>query len=128
MHSAARQAVAAFLISAGFLYAQQPDSFQANLRTGVQLDLDGQYADARRHFTKAIESASTAQEKARALRSMAISWAFENNCKEAAQYEGQVYESALAAQDFYAAGEAADELARICIEAGGLDDAYKWYQ
>ena len=34
----------------------------------------------------------------------------------------------MTARDFFAAGEVADELGRICIEAGDLDAAYKWYQ
>src|SRR2546423_8914393 len=75
-----------------------------------------------------MEAATTPQAKGRALRGMAMSYAFERNCKEAAKYEIQVYESYLAAKDFYNAGEIADELARVCIDSGNLDDAEKWYQ
>ena len=108
--------------------AASPNSVQANNQTGVLLDLMGQYAEARKHFAKAIEAAPTPQAKGQALRSMAMSYAFESNCKDAAKYESQLYEMNLAAKDFYNAGEIADELARVCIDAGDLDQAYKWYQ
>ncbi len=59
---------------------------------------------------------------------MAISYAFEHKAQDAAKYEQDVFDSQLAAKDYYAAGETADELARIYIESGDLDNAYKWYQ
>jgi len=62
------------------------------------------------------------------MRNMAMSYAFENNCKEAAKYEEPLYQQYLNAKDFYNAGEIANELARVCIEAGDLDTAAKWYQ
>jgi tetratricopeptide (TPR) repeat protein len=104
-----------------------PDSWQANDAMGISLDLAGNYAEARKHFTRAIRSATGAH-KIRALRDMAISYAFENNCGEAEAYAQQAYDLALAAKDFYTAGEVANELARICIEAGDLDKAHKWYR
>jgi len=108
--------------------AASPNSFAANTQTGVLLDLMGQYAEARKLFTKAIETAPTPAGKGQALRSMAMSYAFESNCKEAVKYESQLYEINLAAKDFYNAGEIADELARVCIDSGDLDTAQKWYQ
>ncbi len=108
--------------------AASPSSFAANNQTGVLLDLMGQYTEARKLFAKAIEAAPTPANKGQALRSMAMSYAFESNCKEAAKYESQLYEMNLAAKDFYNAGEIADELARVCIESGDLDTAQKWYQ
>jgi tetratricopeptide (TPR) repeat protein len=104
-----------------------PDLVEAHVAAGVALDLNGQYAEARKHLAKAIEAAKP-ENRNQALRTMAMSYAFENNCKEAAKYESQLYESYLAAKDFYNAGEMADELARVCIESGDLDEAYKWYQ
>jgi tetratricopeptide (TPR) repeat protein len=59
---------------------------------------------------------------------MAMSYAFENNCKGAEKYESELYDSYVAAKDFYNAGEIADELARVCIESGDLDSANKWYK
>jgi len=59
---------------------------------------------------------------------MAMSYAFENDCKNTAKYENQLYEMYLEAKDFYNAGEMADEAARVCIEAGDLAEAAKWYK
>lgn len=108
--------------------AASPNSFVANTQTGVLLDLMGQYAEARKLFAKAIDAAPTPANKGQALRSMAMSYAFESNCKEAAKYESQLYETYLAAKDFFDAGEIANELARVCIESGDFDTAQKWYQ
>ena len=109
-----------FLFSSASLFGQPEGDL---VRQGVALDLGGQYREARQYFTKAIESASTPQAKRRALGAMAMSYAFENNCKGAEKYEGQLYEMYLAEKAFFDAGETADELARVCIEAGSLDDA-----
>jgi len=92
------------------------------------LDLDGQYSEARRLFAKALDQASTPQAKAQAQRSLAMSYAFEGDCKSAEKYEGPLYETYLAAKSYFDAGETADELARVCIDSGSLDDAFEWYQ
>lgn len=105
-----------------------PNLFEAYQGAGIALDLKGEYAEARHHFEKAIEVASTPQAKGRAQRDMAMSYAFERNSKGAAKYEAPLYETYLQRKDFYNAGEIADELARICIESGDLDDAQKWYK
>lgn len=104
-----------------------PDLFDAHLAAGIALDLKGQYEEARRELGKAIELAPP-QSKAQALRTMAISYAFESNAKAASQFEQQVFNSQVAAQNFDGAGETANELARIYLESGDLDNAYKWYQ
>jgi tetratricopeptide (TPR) repeat protein len=105
-----------------------PKSVQANNQTGVLLDLMGRYGEARKYFGKAIEVAPTPQAKGQAQRAMAMSYAFEGDCKNAAKYEGPLYEQYRAAKDYYNAGEMADELARVCIDADNLDDAYAWYR
>jgi tetratricopeptide (TPR) repeat protein len=105
-----------------------PKSVQANNQTGVLLDLMGQYGEARKYFGKAIEVAATPQAKGQAQRAMAMSYAFEGDCKNAAKYEGPLYEQYLEAKDYFNAGETADEVARVCIDAGNLDDAYAWYR
>lgn len=110
------------------LVAQGPGSQDPLLRQGQQKDLAGQYADARKDFATALETASTPRARGAALRSMAMSYAFEGNCKEATKYESQLYEMNLADQDFFNAGEIADELARVCIDAGDLDAASTWYR
>jgi len=105
-----------------------PKSVQANNQTGILLDLMGQYAEARKYFGKSIEIAATPQAKGQAQRAMAMSYAFEGDCKNAAKYEGPLYEQYLSAKDYFNAGETADELARVCIDAGNLDEAYAWYR
>jgi tetratricopeptide (TPR) repeat protein len=108
--------------------AESPESVTANLQVGVLLDLTGQYKEARTHFATAIDKATSPQDSARALRSMAMSHAFEGDAKGATPYESKLYERYLAAADFYNAGEIADELARVCLEAGDLDAAEAWYR
>ncbi|RPJ57859.1 MAG: hypothetical protein EHM23_19185 [Acidobacteria bacterium] len=108
--------------------AKSPDSFPAHVQTGVVLDLKGQYAEARTHLAKAIEIAPTPENKAQALRTMAMSYAFERKCGDAARYASQVYETNIAAKDLIGAGEVANELARVCLESGDLDEAEKWYR
>ena len=105
--------------------AQDPNGL---LREGRELDLDGNYAEARKDFAKALEMGGTLQVQAQARRSLAVSYAFEGDCKNAVKYEGPLYEIDLASKSYFEAGETADELARICIDAGDLDQAYQWYQ
>lgn len=98
------------------------------LRQGRQLDLIGEYGQARQLFAKLLEVAGSPQTKAQAQRSMAVSYAFQGDCKNAVKYEGPLYETYLASKSFFEAGETADELARICIDSGNLDQALEWYQ
>jgi len=104
-----------------------PDLFDAHLAAGIALDLNGQYEEARRHLAKAIELARP-EAKAQALKTMAISYAFERNAKESLKFERQVFDAQTAAQDFTGAAETANELARVYLESGDLDGAYKWYR
>jgi tetratricopeptide (TPR) repeat protein len=105
-----------------------PKSFAANHQLGIALDLQGEYTEAQQHFAQAIQVADSAKQKDQAERSMAISYAFVNDCANAARHELHVHESYLAEKDFYNAGEIANELARICLEAGKPDEALKWYR
>jgi tetratricopeptide (TPR) repeat protein len=98
------------------------------VRRGVQLDLEGKYAEARALFKQAIDAAPTAEARAPGLRATAMSYAFENDCAGATPYSTQLYEMYLAAKDFYNAGEMVNELARVCIEAGAFDQAEKFYR
>jgi tetratricopeptide (TPR) repeat protein len=108
---------------------QSPDLPDAHLAAGVALDLQGQYDEARSHFAKAVELAGS-DDKAKfpALRSMAMSYAFQQNAPEASKFERQVFEAQMAAHDYPAAAETANEAARICLESGDLVWANKWYQ
>ena len=104
-----------------------PNMYEAHLESGVALDLMGDYAAAREHLKKAIEVAP-ADQKNRALRVMAISYAFESNSDEAEKYEKQVFDAQLAKSDYEAAAGVANELARIKLESGDIDGAEKWYK
>ena len=106
---------------------KSPNWYEAHLESGVALDLKGEYGAAREHIEKAI-AVAPADEKNRALRVMAFSYAFEGNSAEAEKYEKQVFDALLAKPDFEAAAGVADELARIKLESGDLDGAAKWYK
>ena len=68
------------------LEALGPTLYDAHLEMGIALDLKGDYAAAHEHFAQAIELAPT-DSKAQALRSMAVSYAFEGNPYKAAEPE-----------------------------------------
>jgi len=95
---------------------------------GVVLDLLGRTAEARQHFQKSIDAAPDEQARAVAWRQMAMSWAFDNDCANSARYGRMLYDYWLQRGNHYAAGEAANEVARVCIEAGALDEAEKLYR
>ncbi|MBZ5622387.1 MAG: tetratricopeptide repeat protein [Acidobacteriia bacterium] len=105
-----------------------PKSGLANTGAGVALDLLGRYPEARKYFSRAIKAASTPLEKAEAQRSMAISYGFARDCRGAEKYDRAAYEYFLATSDFLNAGEVADELGRLCLDAGDWNTAYAWYQ
>jgi tetratricopeptide (TPR) repeat protein len=113
----ARQAVAA-----------SPESYQANATLGDMLDLAGMYKEAREAFAKAAAVASNADDKARAERAIGISYGFERDCTNAAKHEEPVYRQYLDAKDFNNAGGVANELARLCLDAGNIDFAERWYR
>ena len=104
-----------------------PNSYEAQLESGVALDLKGDYGAARDHLKKALEVAPPDQ-KNRALRAMAFSYVFEGNVKEAEKYEAQVFDALMAKPDFESAAGVANELARIKLELGDIDGAAKWYK
>ncbi len=105
-----------------------PLSLPANIAAGDVLDLMSKGEDARKYFQKAIDIAEKPEQKASANRSMAMSYAFEGNCKKTVEYEQKVFDYYVTAQDFFQQGEIADEAARVCIDAGDLDTALHWYQ
>jgi len=113
------------------LYSQAlgkaPDSYEAHLQSGVALDLKGEYAKAQEEFTKAIAAANE-ESKPQALRAMAFSYAFAGDAYKAADFEMQVLNPRLAKGDSVGAAETCNELARIYLELGDPDHAYKWYK
>jgi tetratricopeptide (TPR) repeat protein len=105
-----------------------PDSVAANTGAGIVFDLLGSSADAKRYFTKAIDAASTPLAKANARRAMAMSYAFDNDCRNTARLEEQVFDYYVSVNDFYNQGEILNEAARVCIEAGDFDAAETLYK
>jgi tetratricopeptide (TPR) repeat protein len=105
-----------------------PESSAANTAAGIVLDLMGRGEEARKYFATAIDAAPTAQAKANAQRAVAMSYAFEGDCGNTVKFEQQVFNHYVAVKNFYQQGEIADEAARVCIDSGNLDAAYKWYR
>jgi tetratricopeptide (TPR) repeat protein len=105
-----------------------PLSLPANAAAGSVLDLMGRGEEARKYFQKAIDVADTPENKAVAQRVMAMSYAFESNCKKTIEYEQKASYYYADVKNFYQQGELADEAARVCIDSGDLDTAYTWYQ
>jgi len=104
-----------------------PNDVDAHLGMGVVLDLKGDYAEARRHLTDAM-NAAPAEGKERTWRTMAISFVFECNMAEAGKLEQQVFDARMARQDYLAAADIANETARLYLECGNIDSAEKWYK
>jgi len=105
-----------------------PLSFPANIAAGNVLDLIGKGEEARKYFQKAIDVAEKPEQKASANRAMAMSYAFEGNCKKTVEHEQKVLDYFAAAKDFFQQGEIADEAARVCIDSGDWDTALHWYK
>lgn len=105
-----------------------PRSVAANNGAGVVLDLMGRYAEAQPYFNQAIKVAAKPLDRALAQRAMAIAHGFAGDCKGAEKYEADAFEFYSTTQDFYNAGEVADEAGRLCLDAGDLNRAAGWYQ
>ena len=105
-----------------------PVSLPANIAAGDVLDLMGKGEDARKYFQKAIDVAEKPEQKASAERAMAMSYAFQGNCKKTVEFEQKVFDYYVSVRDFFQQGEIADEAARVCIDSGDLDTALHWYQ
>ena len=65
---------------------------------------------------------------------MAMSYAFDGDCKNTGKYEQLVIDYWTTQEDdqpanaFYQEGEMANEAARVCIDSGDLDAAERWYR
>src|SRR6185312_280001 len=108
--------------------AAAPDSPQVLNAAGTAFDLAGKSKEAQTYFQKAIDLAKDPGAKAAAQRAMAMSFAFEGDCKNAAKYEMLVFDHYVSMEDAYQQGEIADEAARVCIDSGDLDAAAKYYK
>lgn len=103
------------------------DLYDAQIGIGNALDLQGKYEEARKHLSKAIEIAP-AELRIQALKAMAFSYAFQRNAKEAAKFEMQAFNMQMKDNKFIDAAGTANELARIQLESGDIDDAYRSYK
>ncbi len=114
------------------LYRREIEKNPANTAAlnsaGVVLDLLGRTAEARQYFQKSADAAADEQGRAVAWRQMAMSYAFDNDCANSARYGRMLYDYWLKRGNHFAAGEAANEVARVCIEAGAFDEAEKLYR
>jgi tetratricopeptide (TPR) repeat protein len=114
--------------------AAPPSPRADSTRTANGLDGQGQTAKAREIFQALIDGAPNAAAKSASQRAMAMSYAFDGDCKNTVKYEEMVMaywvtrEQAEPQNAFYQQGEMANEAARVCIDAGDLDTAEKYYR
>lgn len=132
-HAARSLAVLSFAATAA-LAQPAPQGPSGPMQEAARLDLQGKTAEARAIFQRLIDSAATPAAKAAAQRAMAMSYAFGGDCANTVKYEGMVIaywttrELAEPQNAFYQEGEMANEAARVCIDAGDLGAAERWYR
>lgn len=129
---------AALLAFPLMLAAQQPGAqatpLQVALREGARLDVDGKTIEARALFQKLLDTITVPDAKAQVQRAIAMSYAFEGDCANTVKYENWVIaywktrESAEPQNAFFQEGEIANEAARVCIDAGDLATANRYYR
>ncbi|MHB8838278.1 MAG: hypothetical protein ACYC7F_04930, partial [Gemmatimonadaceae bacterium] len=113
---------------------QAPSPRADSTRTASRLDADGQTAKAREIFEALIASAPTPLARSAAQRALAMSYAFDGDCANTVKHEEMViaYWKTREAEEpqnaFYQQGEMANEAARVCIDAGDLKTADKYYR
>jgi tetratricopeptide (TPR) repeat protein len=105
-----------------------------SLRQAQRLDTDGRHAESRAIFQALIDNAPTPSERAAVQRRMAMSYAYDGNCAKSIEYEELVIAYWVTRREaepqnaHYQEGEMANEAARVCIDAGALDDAERMYR
>lgn len=125
--------LAAVLIAAPSLAIAQGGA-SGPLQQASRLDTQGATKDARVIFQHVIDTATAPLAKSAAQRAMAMSYAFDGDCANTVKYEEMVIaywttrEQAEPQNAFYQEGEIANEAARVCIDAGQLDMAEKYYR
>lgn len=103
-------------------------------RLASKLDVDGKTTEAREIFQKLIDGAPDDASRAASQRAMAMSYAFDGDCGNTVKYEEMVIaywktrEAAEPQNAFYQQGEMANEAARVCIDAGDLASAERYYR
>ena len=113
---------------------QQGRAPSPQMREASRLDLDGKTTDARAILEQLLDTTSNPAAKADVQRAIAMSYALDGDCAHTATYESMVIdywhsrEQADRSNAYYQQGEMADEAARVCIDAGDLDAAERWYR
>lgn len=115
--------------------AQQPQPQLApQLREAYRLDAEGRTSDARAILLQVADTASTTRARAAANRAIAMSYAFDGDCENTLKYEDMVIdfwrtrEAEEPQNAFFQEGEVANEAARVCIDAGSLATAERYYR
>jgi tetratricopeptide (TPR) repeat protein len=105
-----------------------PKLSEAHLVGGTILDLQGKYAEARKHLQEAIDTATNDRQKDGARRALAVSYFFERNAKGAEEAEKPVIDEAMAKKDYVGAADVSNELGRLLLESGDYAGALKYYR
>ena len=132
-HWCALIVISALLIDSPAARAQAGGQTPGPLQQAAQLDRDGKTTEARAVLQAFIDSAPDSV-KPRVNRTIAMSYGFDGDCANATKYHQKVIDywktrEQIEPQDaFYQQGEMANESARVCLDAGDIDVAEKWYR
>ena len=105
-----------------------------SIRQAQRLDTEGNHREARSIFQALIDNAADAAARAQVQRRMALSYAYDGNCAKSIEYEELVIAYWVTRREaepqnaHYQEGEMANEAARVCIDAGALDEAERMYR
>lgn len=105
-----------------------------SLREAARLDGEGSTTKARELIQKLVDGAPDPASKTESQRALAMSYAFDGDCANAAKTEDLVIsywvtrEQAEPQNAFYQEGEMANEAARVCIDAGDFNTAERYYR
>lgn len=105
-----------------------------SLRQAQQLDTEGRHRESRAIFQALIDNAPDPAARAQVQRRMAMSYGYDFNCAKVIEFEEQVIAYWVTRREaepqnaHYQKGEMANEAARVCIDAGALDEAERMYR
>jgi tetratricopeptide (TPR) repeat protein len=128
MHHTSLRLLASMAVGASVVSAQAPVDSTSLVAQGIALDLDGHYTEARAKLSQAIDQAPTDSAKARPRRTLAISYAFTCDTRDVSRYERQVIDAVVAKKDFNDAADVSNELGRMLLECGDVNDALTTYR
>ncbi len=104
------------------------------LQQAQQLDREADFVRSRALYQAILDTVTDERARANVYRRLAMSYGFEGNCAKTIEYEEMViaYWKTREAEEpqnaFYQQGEMANEAARVCIDAGALDEAERMYR